>query len=278
MKKIALVILILLLIGILYIAIQYGNALTSFFSLEQKELAPNLMAFIGNGGNSLVLFSRESSQVLIVDSKMFKGAKILRHYVDELVDDANIILVNTHFHADHAGGNKLFPDAELIASRYSQDQWENRDGEKYADLIVEFGETYTFTVGADSVKVCTLHGHTGGDLIVYIPTRSVLHTGDLVFNHWHPALLPRDGFDLNGWIASLDTMITEYKADTVIPGHGNIGGAELLREMKSYFVDFRQASSDAEIRALKHRYNDYLSLPGMGFHRNRTLIAEVDTP
>ena len=62
------------------------------------------LVFGEGGGNSGILVS--DSVVLVIDSKMNKGALEFYDTVKQIAGNKPIILVNTHIHIDHTGGNK----------------------------------------------------------------------------------------------------------------------------------------------------------------------------
>lgn len=79
-------------------------------------------------------------------------------------------------------------------------------------------------------------GHTDGDTFIYIPSQNVLHAGDLIFNGRHPYVDVPGGSTPHGWLTCLDAMAARCDADTVVvPGHGAVGGRELIAEQKAYF-------------------------------------------
>ncbi len=74
------------------------------------------MAVIGGGGNSLVIFDRE--EAVIIDAKNPGLGIILRIEAEMMTRTRPGVLVNTHHHADHTGGNDAFtPDLSVIAQR-----------------------------------------------------------------------------------------------------------------------------------------------------------------
>ena len=270
-KKIILIVLVVLALFVAYVGVSYGPGIKKFLTLERIDLAPDLVVFVGYGGASLVLTSADKNEALIVDTKMFGGAKALKAYMDDTGPNAQVTIVNTHFHADHAKGDALFPDAKIIAGAYSRAQWKSRSGmDRFPDVQIAVGNAYTFTIGADTVIARNLgRGHTWNDVVVWLKNRRILHTGDLVFNTWHPALLPADGCDVTGWMACLDTMLADYDAETVIPGHGPIGGKEVLQNMKNYFVDVQNAvGNERRIKELEGKYKDFFEIPGTSSVRN----------
>jgi glyoxylase-like metal-dependent hydrolase (beta-lactamase superfamily II) len=75
-------------------------------------------------------------------------------------------------------------------------------------------------------------GHTASDLVLYLPDDQILFTGDLVFNNYHPYLADGDPEELKNWLDYLNTL--EIK--TLVPGHGQKGGKELIPVMKTYIL------------------------------------------
>jgi glyoxylase-like metal-dependent hydrolase (beta-lactamase superfamily II) len=74
------------------------------------------------------------------------------------------------------------------------------------------------------------HGHSSGDLVLYLPDDKILFTGDLVFNDMHPYM---GQSSIEGWRTWLEYMGT-LGIDKLIPGHGEIGNETELEEMRIY--------------------------------------------
>lgn len=78
-------------------------------------------------------------------------------------------------------------------------------------------------------------GHTPSDAVVYLPGEKILFGADLITNHFHPYL--GDG-DMHGWLFILEAL-AGFDATTLIPGHGDPGGKELIEQTKNYISDIR---------------------------------------
>ena len=76
--------------------------------------------------------------------------------------------------------------------------------------------------------------HTGGDTIVHVPDASLVFTGDLLFNDGTPIVWA----DYDNWIAACDRIL-EFEARTLVPGHGPVGDASGLRDLRRYLVYVR---------------------------------------
>jgi len=79
-------------------------------------------------------------------------------------------------------------------------------------------------------------GHTNGDTIIYIDQLRTVITGDLVFNEKIPYM--GDAY-IDEWIESLN-YIELLKNETVVPGHGKVGGRPIIIAMKHYLLDLKE--------------------------------------
>ncbi|OJU63820.1 MAG: hypothetical protein BGO04_15195 [Microbacterium sp. 70-38] len=81
---------------------------------------------------------------------------------------------------------------------------------------------------------------------MWLPDERVLFTGDLVFNGGTPFAVSGS---LGGWIAALEQMAALEPA-VVVPGHGDVGGPELLAPVAAYLRFVREYAADAHARGL----------------------------
>ncbi len=147
-KKILLGLLGLLFVFILYFVITIGPEFKAFFTMTRADLDDNLTVLLGYGGNTTILNDPAENKVLIVDTKVFGGAKKVKAYVNALGTDPEIIIVNTHLHQDHTGGNKRFPGATILTA-----EKEERIPNESAKIIrIKQGEEYPVVIGADTVS------------------------------------------------------------------------------------------------------------------------------
>jgi cyclase len=264
-KKIIVSVLGMAAIALIAFGIIYGPVMRSFMGVKVVEVDPQLKIFLGGGGNSLVLKSEDNQQVLIVDTKMGAGAKQLKKYVDSINPNPQITIINTHMHADHTGGNKLFANAKIIASDYSDEEWQKETKSRLPDEKIKARSEKTFQVGTETVKVYNAgQAHTTNDTVVYLANRKMLHTGDLGWNRWHPAMYAASKANIGKWIQVLDYLLKTYDIQTVLPGHGEMMVKNELKDLQDYFISIYAAVGDKQkLDALRTKYQDYLSLPGM---------------
>src|SRR5262245_5162132 len=127
-----------------------------------------------------------------------------------------------------------------------------------------FEKDYELDLGGTKVG---LHhfgpGHTDNDLVVHIPSLNLLQSGDLVFNKMHPFIDRDGGATTAGWMASLKEAIKLCDDKTrVVPGHGELGGVEILKAQVEYFEKMRDLVAK-EIKAGRARKNVAEMKPGL---------------
>ena len=266
-------VLALVLIVILVIVIGYRKSMR----VNEVTVDDHLLVLEGGGGNSIILTSEDGSRALVVDTKMGSAAKDLAARVTA----KSVVVVNTHLHRDHTGGNRLFPDATVISGSYSRDQWRKLCGKtRFPDILLQPGQDTAITIGSETVHLRNMGAaHSWQDVVVYLEKRKFLMTGDLVFNHLHPALFVQGGSNVASWIDVLDTLIDRYQPSRVLPGHGVLSDQNALREMKRYFVTIRNALGDPQkLAAARNAFREYHGIPMLtGFDKVVSFMEKEGT-
>ncbi|HUG20969.1 MAG TPA: MBL fold metallo-hydrolase [Albitalea sp.] len=174
-------------------------------------------------------------------------------------------VILTHYHADHIYGLQAFKAAgasivahaaareylssdaarlRLEASRNELSPWID-EGTRLvaADRWLDQDET-TLRVGAHEFLIRRVGpAHTPEDLVILVPRRGVMFTGDLVFRGRIPFVGQADS---RQWIASL-TRLIEWRPKLVIPGHGPASTDPLpdLELTRDYLAFLRNAMGEA---------------------------------
>ena len=111
-----------------------------------------------------------------------------------------------------------------------------------SDAFTTYQSRHSIDVGGgETVELIDFGpGHTPASTSVYIPSRSVLMTGDLGFNERMPVMFPYT--NSADWVASFKRMLEEMPADVdVIPGHGTPTDlATVTQQTLDYFVYLRE--------------------------------------
>lgn len=90
------------------------------------------------------------------------------------------------------------------------------------------------TVHAGGVPLELIHpgpAHTTTDTLVWVPDRSVLFAGDVVLNGATPFCLMGS---VSGTLRTLE-RVRALEPEVIVPGHGPVGGPELLDATEAYF-------------------------------------------
>ncbi len=208
------------------------DILTALFQEPWKisMLTSDIGVFTERGGTILFYLSKKG--IAVVDSQFPDQSK---HLIDELKKKSEKpfkVLINTHHHGDHSGGNISFKglvehvvahEISKINQEKTAKQNKNEDKQLYPD------QTYTGTwcqkLGKE--KIC-LHyfgaGHTNGDSFVHFQHANIVHCGDLVFNRRHPYVDRSAGANMKSWINVIEKALQTFDAKTrFVYGHAGTG-------------------------------------------------------
>jgi glyoxylase-like metal-dependent hydrolase (beta-lactamase superfamily II) len=253
------------------------------------ELAPGVRAIVGGGGNSLVV--EDGGEVLLVDSKFPPGSDVLAKWLRKNTSAPVTKLVNTHYHYDHAQGNKNYPSATIYAHESVPELMRAQDGEYWSRNFTSVptvkvpSEGQTLRVGNTEVE---LHhpgpAHTRGDLIVYLPAQKILVTGDLFFHTYYPFFdLSKAGVSLSGLIDAIEAIASRYPDAKVVPGHGPVTTSTELGAYGRYLRDLRERVRLALARGLSEDATVAEIAPTLArsvlpsFHQGHISWATADT-
>ncbi|BCW88280.1 hypothetical protein sos41_14190 [Alphaproteobacteria bacterium SO-S41] len=243
------------------------------FALLVSVLAPAALAApdVATIAPGVRLLSGTSGNVLIVDGPT--GALIVDD--ERATDIAEIeaavgagpvrIVINTHWHLDHSGGNEAFAKAgaTIIAQRNVRlrrrtDQFMAAYNKTIPAAPADALPSVVFDAALDVYQGGeTLHlthapnAHTDGDIIVRLEKANVLHLGDIFFNGLFPFIDTGSGGGIQGLIAAVDTALALADAKTVIvPSHGAIADRAALQAYRDMLADV-SAKVEAGIAAGK---------------------------
>lgn len=267
MKKTLLIIAVCVLVILTGTALYLWKTFQMYMNMQTISRDAQLTVYAGGGGNSIVLTSPDNTEALVVDTKMGSSARDLR----KKITAKEIVIVNTHLHTDHTGGNSLYPHARIISGSYSREQWESSSQKnRYPDETLRPGQEKVIRIGPEKVHIRNMgQAHTWNDMVVYLENRKLLVTGDIIFIDMHPALFASGGTSVKEWIKALDKLIRLYPVQTLVPGHGPVADQKALVAMKDYFNTVNEAVKDPVKReAARQKYKDYFSIPRMSSFEN----------
>ncbi|MFE3206433.1 MBL fold metallo-hydrolase [Embleya sp. NPDC059237] len=235
---------------------------------ELHEVAHEVWAWIQPDGtwwlNNAGLVATSTGDVLIDTCANEERTSAMLEAMTEVRPNSRLRwAVNTHAHGDHTFGNSLLPrDVALIGH-------ENMRSDLERDMLLDncppfWTPTPDWGNVTKRLPELVVHGrldivgddfgvevhspgypaHTTGDLVTWVPHRSVLFAGDLIFAGLTPLLLMGS---VSGARRALD-WIEGFGAEVVVPGHGPIlTGDEIATHIDAHrrYYDFVDASGRA---------------------------------
>jgi glyoxylase-like metal-dependent hydrolase (beta-lactamase superfamily II) len=215
---------------------------------ERVPLVPNVGIVIGGHA------------ALVIDTGMGRrSAEHVLQAVKELAGDRPLYLTITHFHPEHGFGAQAFPDATIVYNRSQHEELRDKaqgyletfrglgvavaeqlQGVEFVDPHVVYDGAADLDLGGKTVQLRTWgRAHSRGDQAVFLPAEHVLFTGDLVENRFYPIFpfFPPYDVDVDGrnWISVID-QLQRLDPAIVVPGHGEVDGADLLATTHDYLT------------------------------------------
>lgn len=202
---------------------------------------------------------------LVVDTGLGeRNGRIVLAEARRVSDNAEFYTTATHFHPEHDLGATAFPaGTKMIRWRTQQQDVDELGADlnqrfagfspALADLLkdarfrpadIVFDDAMTLDLGGVHVRVWGVGPtHTRGDTVFFVEEDRVLIAGDVVM----PVFVAANGqsSSISKWLADL----AEFEALdplTVIPAHGPMGGAELIRNQRDYLAALQSGVAAAK--------------------------------
>ena len=214
--------------------------------IETVPIDAGIYMLIGQGGNIGV--SAGADGVLLIDDQYAPLVDKINRAIAEFTDQPVKMVLNTHWHGDHTGGNELYGEAgalivahDNVRLRMTSAQFSsffNREtpaSPAAALPVVTFDSAVTFHLNGQTIFVEHVPlAHTDGDAIIWFREANVVHLGDTYFNGLYPYIDSERGGSIPGMIAAADHVLESIDEKTrVIPGHGQLSDRAGLAEFRN---------------------------------------------
>lgn len=220
-----------------------------------REVADGIFTVVhgqGEVGVANATFVIERERTLVIDTMTFPAMAL--NMAEEITRRGGRVdlVLNTHHHIDHMGGNGVFADGSPVLAHPASIGAAQKLGlpvPVYHRLMPRFKEHFA---GLELVLPAPLPAHLalprGGELLVFAPAHTpadlavwfprsrVLIAGDICFRGVVPLAV---NSLISGWLTALDALIA-LEPEVVVPGHGAIGSLTDLLTLRQYFTELER--------------------------------------
>lgn len=248
-----------------------ANLMGFSYGLEPLKVADGVHCIFGNPGapndknngnivNSCYIELQDG--LLAIDSgPTYKYAKEAAQKIEKKLSKKITLVLNTHYHNDHLGGNAYYKARKIeilgdsgikeayekIPERFdsykrvvSKEAWE-KSVVTLPTMYIDSNLTIKGKLGDLTIFKPSKKAHTATDLVVYYPAAKTVIAGDIAYSQMIVPL--RDG-SVKG---SLDALKEIGKLDFshIIGGHGKTTGRESYDFALSYITTLREGVKNA---------------------------------
>src|SRR5512146_58720 len=200
-------------------------------ALAVQNLTDDVYWVSGGGGNSGVVIG--TTGVIVIDAKTTPASgKALLDEIAKLTPKPVTHVILTHSDGDHVTGLASFPAGVTVVAhdgaKHEMDAALSAGGRRAppADHMpsrVISGSSEHLTI--DGVALELHHwaqAHTRGDLVVVLPARRIVFTGDIIaINRPDPPIHLEKNGSSAGWMATVRGVVG-LDADRFVPGYGEL--------------------------------------------------------
>lgn len=179
-----------------------------------KKMSDNIWQM--NDDNSMGYVITGTDKALVIDT--MNGTDNVYDIVRSITD-LPIILVNSHSHPDHIGGNCFFEDVYLHAEDAKWlDFFTPPERKFHSPKVHELKEGDVIDIGGCTFEVFELPGHTLGSILLLYREARILFSGDTMNRHLWMQL--EGCLTLKEYLANLKRLdFLKERADRILHGH-----------------------------------------------------------
>jgi glyoxylase-like metal-dependent hydrolase (beta-lactamase superfamily II) len=236
-----------------------GSALAqqdfSVIQIRTNQVAGNLYYLDGQGGNAGgnvgVLVGDDG--VFVIDDQFAPLSEKLLTAIKALSNKPIRMLVNTHVHGDHTGGNENFGKLGLdivahdnVRVRLAKGVNGAAPAPSVALPVVTYGDKMTMHLNGETITIGKLPpAHTDGDSFIHFAKADVIHTGDVFRTTGYPGVDGNNGGTVKGTIDALQALVDMAGPNTkILPGHGVISTRDDVARFRANTIEAQRRMTD----------------------------------
>lgn len=231
-------------------ALAQGQQDFSAVEIKTHRVSGNFYYLEGQGGNVGVLVGEDG--VLMIDDQFAPLSEKLVAAIRTLSDKPIRLLVNTHIHGDHTGGNANFGAMGIaivahdnVRERMARGVNNAAPAPAAALPIVTFDDTLSLHLNGETITVAKLPpAHTDGDSYIHFAKADVIHAGDVFRTVGYPGVDFANGGTVKGTIAALQALIDLAGPNTkILPGHGVVSTRDDVAKFRDLTIELERRIS-----------------------------------
>jgi glyoxylase-like metal-dependent hydrolase (beta-lactamase superfamily II) len=214
--------------------------------IKVHQVAGNVYYLEGEGGNVGLLVGDDG--VIMIDDQFAPLSDKLMAGIKTLSQKPIRLLINTHVHGDHTGGNENFGKMGIsivahdsVRARLMKGVNGAQPSPAVALPVITYGDKMHLHFNGEDIEIGKLPpAHTDGDTYIRFPKADVIHVGDVFRTTGYPGVDGGNGGTVKGTIAALQAVIDMAGPNTkIIPGHGVVSS-------RADVVKFRDITVEAQ--------------------------------
>ena len=208
----------------------------------------------GEGWSGNIIVSNGKDGVLMVDTSFptIKQSIKLEEAIKTITTKPTDFVIDTHYHADHAGGNYYFGRNSIIIAQDNTRKNiakgitpfpgmkvtipEVKPG-RYSDTLpkITFLKELQLHYNSENIDIQYYpNAHTNSDVIVFFKKANTVGAGDIFVRYGLPCIDIRNGGTVKGLISAVERLLKQIDNKTIIiPGHGEAGNK---KDVEKYYA------------------------------------------
>jgi cyclase len=221
---------------------------TDFSKVEIKahQVAGNFHYLEGQGGNVGVLVGDDG--VLLIDDQFAPLTEKIMAAVKKLSPKPVRLLVNTHVHGDHTGGNENVGKMGVnilahdnVRVRLIQGVNGAAPAPAVALPLITYGDKVSLHLDGEDIEIGKFPpAHTDGDSYIRFPKADAIHVGDVFRTTGYPTVDGANGGTVKGTIDALQMIVNMAGPNTkILPGHGVVVNRDQVASFRAAVIEAR---------------------------------------
>ncbi|MFZ1087323.1 MAG: MBL fold metallo-hydrolase [Terracidiphilus sp.] len=253
--------------------------------IKTTKLYDNVYLLQGDGGNMALQTGHEGN--ILIDASFAPEVPRILEAIAALSKDAPFLLINTHWHFDHTGGNEGLHAAgfTIAAHENTRKRLSTPQTMKAFHQVIPaspagalpaviFDDAMNLYHNGDTVDLVHFPpSHTDTDIYIHFHKADVLHLGDIWFNGIYPFIDEGTGGSIDGMIRVSNLALNMAGKDTkIIPGHGPLGTKadfqkyrEMLMTVRDNVFALKKAGASEQEAVAKKPTAEFDAAWGKGF-------------